>query len=174
MYTETRRGLLSRMIRAARLDARLYEEVERDRNATGQAAQIVIMVAIAGAIGALLSGSIWGAVVTIPATFLTWVMWGFLSYWIATSFFSHPQMRTSPGEMLRTIGFAQTPGVLLFLTFIPGLGALVGLVAGIWQFIGAVIGVRAAMDSSTGPAVATVLIGAVITIAVNIAIGIIL
>ena len=39
------------MIRAARLDPHLYEEVERDASATGQAALVVIIVSLAAGIG---------------------------------------------------------------------------------------------------------------------------
>ena len=52
--------LLDRMIRAARLDPSLYDEVERDVNATTQALYVVIIVSLAsgigGALGQLLGG----------------------------------------------------------------------------------------------------------------------
>ena len=46
--------LVNRMIRAAMLDSRLYEEVEHDRSATSQAMQVVIIVALASGIGGAL------------------------------------------------------------------------------------------------------------------------
>ncbi len=55
MVTSYDRGLTSRMIRAAQLQESLYEEVERDRDATGQAAQVVLIAAVAGAIATLIS-----------------------------------------------------------------------------------------------------------------------
>ena len=62
------------------------------------------------------------------------------------------------GELLRTVGFAQAPGVLYALGIIPLLGGLVRLVVAIWVAIAGVIAVRQALDISTGKAVATVLL----------------
>jgi hypothetical protein len=43
--------LVDRMIRAARLDVHLYEEVENDPSLTGQAATVVAIVAVCAGIG---------------------------------------------------------------------------------------------------------------------------
>ena len=44
------------MIRAAKLDSNLYEEVEHDQRATGQAAIVVVGTSIAAAIGGSVHG----------------------------------------------------------------------------------------------------------------------
>ena len=44
-------GMLNRMVRAARLDSRLYEEVEADRGALGQAIGVVVLGSIASGVG---------------------------------------------------------------------------------------------------------------------------
>jgi hypothetical protein len=43
--------MLDRVIRAARLDASLYEEVEADPSSMGQAMTVVVLASIAGGIG---------------------------------------------------------------------------------------------------------------------------
>ena len=48
--------LVERMIRAARLDPELYNEVERDPSATGQAFAVVLIVAVCGLFGSALGG----------------------------------------------------------------------------------------------------------------------
>ena len=48
--------MLDRMLGAARLSADTYEEVERDRGATGQALIIVILVTVASIVGQMLGG----------------------------------------------------------------------------------------------------------------------
>ena len=45
-----------RMIGAAKLDVRIYEEVEGDTSATGQAMGVVLLASLANAIGAGLGG----------------------------------------------------------------------------------------------------------------------
>jgi hypothetical protein len=58
---------VERMVGAAKLDVRVYEEVEADRTATPQALAIVVLSAVAGGIG--IGEGIRGLVVgTIPAT----------------------------------------------------------------------------------------------------------
>ena len=88
--------------------------------------------------------------------FVGWIAWSYITYWIGTSMFKG---QATPGELLRTIGFAQTPGVLSILSFIPILGGLVGLVVFVWMIVAGVIALRQALDISTGQAVITAIVG---------------
>ncbi len=160
--------LQQRMIRAARLDPNLYEEVERDTSATGQAAIVVLIAGVAAGIAALLTGNILGAFGAVIAALVGWVAWSFITYWVGTKFFATAQTRVTPGEMLRALGFSQSPGVLLVLTFIPILGALIGLAVAIWVLIAGVIAVRQAMDFTTGRAIGTVAVGFLINAVLQI------
>ena len=48
--------LVARMLGAAKLNVQTFEEVEADETATGQAAAVVTMVAVASAVGSADSG----------------------------------------------------------------------------------------------------------------------
>jgi hypothetical protein len=156
--------LLDRMMRAARLDVNLFEEVEADLSATSQAATVVGIVALCGglgnAIGVAMGGSVGMAVAAfigqIVFAFIGWIAWSYITYWIGTSMFKG---QATPGELLRTVGFAQTPGVLNILGFIPFLGGIVAFAAGIWALIAGIIAIRQALDVTTGQAVITAIIG---------------
>ncbi len=156
--------LVDRMIRAARLDPSLYNEVERDLNATTQALIVVIIVAVAQAIGqaggvlaAGRPGALLLAIVSgIVGAIVGWILWSLITYWVGTSLFGG---RATPGEMLRCIGFANTPLVLGLFVFIPCLGGLIALVAAIWAIVAGVIAVREALDFTTGNAIATAVVG---------------
>jgi hypothetical protein len=158
--------LIERMMRAARLDVNLYEEVEADLTATGQAATVVGIVAVCGGIGGGLAQAIAGRpgaavgifVFQILMAYVVWVAWSYITFWVGTSIFKGT---ATPGEMLRTIGFAQTPGILNIVAFIPILGGIIGFVAGIWALIAAIIAIRQALDITTGQAVITAIIGAI-------------
>jgi len=165
--TTTGGSLINRMVRAARLDVSLYEEVEADTTATSQAATAVAIVAVAGAIGGALSaamsdtgGNIIGSVIwgLLSALFM-WVVWSYLTYFIGTKMFGGT---ATPGEMLRTLGFASTPGIFNVLVFIPVLGPLVGFITLIWSLVAGVIAVRQALDFDTGKAILTAVIAGVI------------
>ena len=175
-------SIIDRMMRAAMLDRNLYEEVERDTGATGQAAIVVVLSAIATGIAAFIrvrgdeDATLSGPAILVAALFgalVGWVVWSLVTYWVGKTFFKTAQTRVTPGEMLRTLGFSQSPGVLLVLTFIPILGALIGVGVGIWVFIAGVIAVRQAMDFSTGRAVGTVAVGWLIQAAIQLLLRII-
>jgi len=71
-----------------------------------------------------------------------------------------PQTHADFGQLLRTIGFAATPGLLQVLGILPVVGGLVTLVAWLWQLAAMVIAVQQALDyTSIGRAVAVCLIG---------------
>ena len=73
-----------RIIRAAKLDAQLYEEVEADRDATGQAMAVVVMSALAAGIGSLETGGLLGLVGGTILALVAWFIWAFLTYFIGT------------------------------------------------------------------------------------------
>ncbi len=148
-------GFTERMIGAATLDVRIYEEVEHDQNATGQAAGVVALVAVAGAVGSIGYGG-FGVLGALLAAFVGWVIWSAVTLVIGTKIFDGT---ADMGEMLRTLGFAQAPGVLYVLGLLPVVGWFVRPVIGIWMLVCGVVAVRQALDFTTGKAIGTVLIG---------------
>jgi len=149
-----------RMFRAAKLDVRLYEEVEADRDATVQAMTVVVLAAVAAGIGSLGSGSALGIVTGTIVALVGWLVWAFLTYYIGTRLLPEPETSADYGELLRTIGFASAPGLIRVFGIIPGLGVPLFLVAGIWMLVAMVIAVRQALDyTSTLRAVGVCLIG---------------
>jgi hypothetical protein len=154
-------GTLSdRMIRAAKLDAQVYEEVEKDPTAMTQAMTAVIVSSLAGGIGALGAIGLWGLLMGLLAALVGWFLWAFLTYFIGTRLLPEPQTKADLGELLRTIGFSSSPGVIRVLGIIPLLGTIVMFVASVWMLVAMVIAVRQALDyKSTWRAVGVCLIG---------------
>jgi hypothetical protein len=154
-----------RMIGAAMLNPATYEEVEHDSNATAQAMLVVVMAAIAGAVGASRRGDA-AVVIAVLQAVGWWVLWAMVTYAIGTGVFKGT---ATWGELLRTIGFAQTPAILNGLGFIPLLGGLVRFATGIWVLLAVVLAIRQALDVDTGKAVLTALIGFAVVVAFTIA-----
>ena len=153
-----------RIIRAAKLDVNLYEEVEADKAAMGQAMGVVVLSSLAAGIGSISMGVINLIVITIVAL-VGWYIWAYLTYFIGTKLLPEAQTTADHGELLRTIGFSSSPGLIRILGIIPGLTNLVFTVAGIWMLIAMVIAVRQALDyTSTLRAVGVCLIGWIIQI----------
>jgi hypothetical protein len=153
-----------RLIRAARLDVSLYEEVERDQGATAQALAVVVLAALATGIGA--RGSLLGLAAGVIASIIGWYLWSVLAYWIGTRLLAEPSTEATIGELLRTLGFAQSPGILRVLGIIPGLDVIVALATAIWMLVAAVVAIRQALDyQSTGRAVLVVIVGWLVQLA---------
>ena len=152
-----------RMIGAAKLDVATYEEVEADQEAIGQAMAVVVFSSLAAGIGSLGFLGLGGLFSMTIAALIGWLVWAGLTYWIGTKLLPEPQTKADVGELLRTIGFASSPGILRILGFIPLLGWLVSIAASIWVLVAMVVAVRQALDyKSTGRAVVVCLIGFVI------------
>jgi hypothetical protein len=83
-------------------------------------------------------------------------VWAGITYAIGTWLFKGT---ATWGELLRTLGFAQTPGVLVLLAIVPLLGWMVLPIVAIWMLIAGVVAIRQALDVSTGKAVFTALLG---------------
>jgi hypothetical protein len=165
--TNVKRSIVDRMRGAAMLDVATYEEVEADTTATGQAAIVVALSAIASAIGAAGAGgpSIIG---TLIGGLLSWVIWAGLTYLIGDKLFGGT---ATWGELLRTLGFAQAPRVLLVLGIIPVFGLLVWFAVAVWVLVAGIIAIRQALDFSTQKALLTALIGWVIVVVVSALLG---
>ena len=149
------RSIGDRMMRAAKLDVPLYEEVEADETATGQAALVVAIVAIASAIGNA-GGGIGAILGGLIAAFLGWLIWAGITYLVGDKLLGGT---ATWGELLRTLGFAQSPGVLYVLGIIPVLGGMIRLVVMVWILIAGIIAIRQALDFGTGKAIATAVLG---------------
>lgn len=155
MATTTGGDLGSRMLGAAFLRVETYEEVEHDQTATGQAAAVVVIVALCQAIGGSGAGLI-AAAWAAALAFVAWLVWSGLTYVIGDKLFGG---QATWGELLRTLGFAQAPGVLFLLGILPLVGWVASVVAALWILVAAFIAVRQALDIGNFKTLLTILIG---------------
>lgn len=155
--------MIDRMMRAARLESQLYEEVEADSTATAQAMMVVVLIAVATGIGSLGVGGLSGLVSGTIFGLVSWAIWAYVTYFIGTRWFPTPETHASWGELARTTGFAQSPGVLRVFGFIPVIGPFIYFATSLWQLAAMIVGVRQALDyRSTWRAVGVVAVGFVV------------
>jgi hypothetical protein len=149
-----------RIIRSAKLDVNLYEEVEADKGALGQAMAVVVLSSVAAGVGSIERGGLGGILIGTVIALVGWYVWAWLTYFIGTKFLPEPQTKADLGELLRTIGFSSSPGLIRVLGIIPGLRPLVFVAASLWMLVAMVIAVRQALDyKSTWRAVGVCAIG---------------
>ena len=151
---------VDRMIRAAKLDPHLYEEVEADKSAMGQAMGVVVLSSLAGGVGFMQAAGLTGLAIGTVGSLLGWYIWAFMTYFIGTKILPEPQTHADHGELLRTIGFSSAPGMIRVLAFIPALTTMVNFLAAAWMLVAMVIAVRQALDyQSTYRAIGVCVIG---------------
>ena len=136
----------NRIIRAARLDVALYEEVEADKSALGQAMGVVVLSSIAAGIGSTSKAGLLGMLIAVVVALVGWYIWAYLTYFIGTRLLPEPQTKADHGELLRTIGFSSSPGLIRVLGIVPVMRGIVFPIAAIWMLVAMVIAVRQALD----------------------------
>jgi uncharacterized membrane protein YjjP (DUF1212 family) len=156
----------NRIIRSAKLDTRLYEEIEADKSAMRQAMLVVVFSGVAAGLGNLSKGGLSGVLLGTIASLAGWYIWAILIYLIGTKLLPEPQTRSDIGELLRTIGFSSSPGLIRVLGVIPGLeGGVFFVVATVWMLAAMVIAVRQALDyTGTLRAVVVCVIGWIVQV----------
>ena len=169
-------AVLPRVVRAAWLDASLYTEAAAEPALTRQALTIVGIAAVCTGIGVALDeaagqglvsaasgGLITGAaavglaLIAVPissAAFWT-ILWG--AAYLAGKRLCGGAAR--PSALLRTLGFAQAPGVLALIPTTAYPSPLLGWGVGLWELLASVLAVRQAFGFGTVRALVTALVG---------------
>ncbi|HWO94101.1 MAG TPA: YIP1 family protein [Dehalococcoidia bacterium] len=155
------------MIRASRLDVTLYEEVEADRNLTVEALGVVLLGSLAYGLGVGLASEPIALVFGLAGALLSWFAYAGIAYFVGTRVLAEQTTQADWGQLLRAVGYANAPNVLLVTLFIPILGFLVYIGVSVWVLIATVLAVRQALDyRSTGRAIATSAIAWVVQIVI--------
>ena len=145
--------MLQRMIGAAMLRASTYEEIEADNSALPQAIGVVIIVTLCGIVGDVIAGATGGGIGILGAVLngglfglLRWALWVTLILLVGGKMLKAESTNTNWAELGRVVGFAYTPGVLVLLSFLPGIGGIMGPIAAVWTLVAVVIAIRHALD----------------------------
>jgi hypothetical protein len=141
--------IIERAVGAAKLDVATFEAVQRDRSATPAAALIVIVASIAASIGVAIAIGPVALLWTTVGAMVNWILWAALLWLIGTQIIPEPRTRTELGQMLRTLGFAASPGVLRIFVFIPLIGPIIAFIASLWMIATMVVAVRQALNYSS-------------------------
>lgn len=160
-----------RMWRAAKLDPAFYEMVEADPRYLREAFLVVLVAAVASGVGTTIAypGETVGRLLTgILGTFVFWVAWAGITLWVGTTITETPDTRSDMGEMLRVLGYAHTPLILIFFVFIPVLGPLLASIGSIWSLVASIVAIRQALDFNTSRALVTAFIGWIVVLVLRL------
>jgi hypothetical protein len=169
----TRSSYIRRLIGAAALDTAIFEEVEADTGATAQACVTVLLSSVAVGIGAGgLGGGAAGIAFFCGVALAAWAAWALLTFEVGARILPGADTHADVGELLRTVGFASTPGLFHVFAALPGLRTPVFALTAVWLLLAMIVAVRQALDySSTARAVAVCAFGWALAIALVLGAG---
>jgi|TARA_Y100000996_G_C22376769_1_gene583383 hypothetical protein len=136
---------ITRVFRAIKIDADLYEEVEKDKNATFQAGVVVVLSSMAAGVGAMQLGAsnfLYAPILSL----LSWYVWAYIIYFVGVKLLPEDNTKSNHGELLRTIGFSSAPGMIRVLGITPDLMTVTFIGSAFWMLACMVVGVRSALD----------------------------
>jgi len=134
-----------RLKKAIFLDVAFYEEVEKDKKFTNQAMMTVALVSIVQ--GLMIAGFVPIALVQgILGSLIRFVIWAFFIAFVGTRILPEPETQSNTGELIRTLGFAYAPGLLVVLKIVPIISTFVDPVVIILQLTAMTLAVRQALD----------------------------
>lgn len=161
--------LMQRIMGVITLKAPVYKDIASDPNATPQARNVVIIVAILAAIFNGATGIIFGngflsgivlAVIALASVLISWFIGAWALAFVAKTFFKG---QTETQNMLRVTGFTSVFQVVTYvLGIIPCVGAIGALIGSILQIIGNIIGIREAGGLDTTKAILTAIIAGIV------------
>jgi len=151
-----------RLYKAITLNVEFYESVEADKSLTRQAMMTVALVSIvqgfvvAGIAPIALAQGVLGSIIR-------WFIWAFFIAFVGTRILPEPETKSDTGELLRTLGFAYAPGLLIVFKFLPIIGFLIDPLVVILQLAAMTVAVRQALDfTSTVRAVGVCIVANVV------------
>jgi len=157
-----------RIVGAMRLEAATFEAVEHDTTTTVQAALVVVLASLSSGIAFIWYGGLSGVVGNAVWALVLWVLFASLLWIIGTKVVPGRNTEADIGQLLRTMGFAQAPGLLAFFGVIPVLGWFIWLAVLVWAIAATVVAVRQALDyEDTARAVVAVVIALVLAFIVT-------
>lgn len=168
--------MINGIIRAIKLDATFYEEVEQDPSYDQESLGVVILASLIGGLGGLISvimtGKILQAIlafiVIVILTLIGFFLWVWVATYIGTRFFKGTGQFDN---LKRAMGFAYAPQLLNVLSFIPCLGPIIALIAWVVSVIAGVIAVRQSLNQDNTNAILTVVVSAIVVFIVLAIIG---
>ena len=130
-----------RLKKAIFLDVAFYEEVEKDKKFNDQALMTVAFVSVVQ--GLMIAGFAPIALVQgILGSLVRFLFWAFFIAFVGTRILPEPETESNTGELIRTLGFAYAPGLLVILKIFPVINIFVDPMVVILQLAAMTIAVR--------------------------------
>jgi hypothetical protein len=135
----------NRIFRSIKIDPDVYDEVQKDKNATLSAAIVVVISSLAAGIAAKQLGAtsfIFAPILSL----LSWFVWAHIVYFVGVKLFPDPKTKTTHAALLRAIGFSSAPGIIRVFSFTPELMTVTFVGSALWMLACMVVAVRQTLN----------------------------
>ena len=132
---------LNRVFRSIKIDPEVFDEVQKDKQATLSAALVVIISSSAAGIGASHLGMTNFFLAPI-LSLVSWFVWSYIVYIVGVKFFPDPKTKATHANLLRAIGFSSAPGIIRVLSFNSELMTVTFIGSAFWMLVCMVVAVR--------------------------------
>ncbi len=134
--------MLRRIVGALRLDPAIYRELKGDPTATIPALLVVALCVLAAGVAVLPFGGLAAFGTVAASAFISWTIFVVASYVFGTKALPGPETQATLGELVRTLGFALTPSLLLILGIVPAFQVVVVPLTFLWVFFATLMALR--------------------------------
>ena len=135
----------NRVFRSIKIDPDVYDEVQKDKNATLSAAIVVVISSLAAGIAAKQLGA--NSFILAPIlSLLSWFVWAYIVYFVGVKLFPDPKTKTTHAALLRAIGFSSAPGIIRVFGLTPELMTVTFIGSALWMLDCMVVAVRQTLN----------------------------
>ena len=136
---------LNRIFRVVKIDPDVFNEIQKDKNATISAAIVVVISSTAAGIGAASLGT--SNFILAPIfSLISWFVWAYVVYFVGVKLFPDTRTKTTQFALLRAIGFSSAPGIIRIFAFNEGLMIVTFLGSFIWMLACMVVAVKETLN----------------------------
>ena len=136
---------LNRIFRSVKIDPEVFNEVQKDKNATISAAIVVILSSSAAGIGAASLGAANFALAPI-FSLISWFVWAYIVCFVGVKLFPETKTKTTQFALLRAIGYSSAPGIIRVFGFNEELMTVTFIGSAFWMLACMVVAVKETLN----------------------------
>ena len=136
---------LNRIYRSIKIDPEVFDEVQKDKNATISAGTVVVLSSLAAGIGASHLG-VANFFLAPVLSLVTWFVWAYIIYFVGVKLFPDSKTKTTQFALLRAIGFSSAPGIIRIFGFNEDLMTVTFIGSAFWMLVCMIVAVKETLN----------------------------
>jgi hypothetical protein len=136
---------LNRIYRSIKIDPEVFDEVQKDKNATIAAGIVVVLSSLAAGIGASHLGMV-NFFLAPGLSLVSWFVWAYIVYFVGVKLFPDLKTKTTQTALLRSIGFSSAPGMIRVFGFNEDIMTVMFVGSAFWMLACMVVAVKQTLN----------------------------